>query len=300
MGTLKQLETFVEVINLGSLSAAARKEEVVPAVIGRRLDNLEKRLGVRLLIRTTRSITLTQEGSAFYEDCTRLLQDLREAESSVASGSTNATGHLHLLAPATFGRLYVAPHIASFQKIHPNLRISLDLSERVVDLAREGIDCAIRISEMEDSSMVAVRLTEIGRAVVAAPSYIGRRGAPQTPDELEHHDCLLLTGDSQSRGWGFKSEEGKVQHTKVRSVLSCNDGSVLYEWVLQGLGLALRPLWEVKKDIDEGRLIRVLDQYAPTDDPVYAVVPQRKYLPSRVRLFIEHLRNVYSKDEHWN
>lgn len=299
MGALKQLVTFTEVVNLGSLSAAARKEDVVPAVIGRRLDNLEKRLGVRLLIRTTRSITLTQEGSAFYEDCLRILQDLREAESAVASGSTSATGSLHILAPATFGRLFVAPHVADFQKLHPELRITLDLSERVVDLAREGIDCAIRISEMEDSSMVAVRLTEIGRAVVAAPSYLERRGAPRTPAELEQHDCLMLTGDSQSRGWGFNTD-GKIQHLKVRSVLACNDGSVLYDWVLRGLGLALRPLWEVKNDITEGRLTRVLGQYSLSDDPVYAVVPQRKYLPSRVRLFIEHLRNVYSQDGYWD
>lgn len=299
MGALKQLETFVSVVDLGSLSAAARKAEVVPAIIGRRLDKLEQRLSVKLLIRTTRSVTLTQEGGAFYEDCQRILQDLQKAESDVASGSAAASGHLHLLAPATYGRLFVAPHIAEFQRKHPDIRISLDLSERVVDLAREGIDCAIRISEMEDSSMVAVRLAEIGRAVVAAPSYLANRGAPETPADLEQHDCLLLTGDSQSRGWGFKSD-GKTRHMKVRSALACNDGAVLYEWVLQGLGLALRPLWEVKNDLASGRLVRVLDQYAPTDDPVYAVVPQRKYLPSRVRLFIDHLRTVYAQEGYWN
>ena len=298
MAELKQLETFVSVVNLGSLSAAARKEEVVPAVIGRRLDNLEERLGVKLLVRTTRSIALTKEGGAFFEDCQRILEDLREAELAAASGSTRASGHLHLTAPATYGRLFVAPHIAEFQRQHPDLRITLDLSDRMADLKRERIDCAIRISEMQDSSMVAVRLAQIRRVVVAAPTYVERRGVPQTPADLERHECLLLLGDSQSRGWGFKNE-GKINHMKVRSVLECNDGIVLREWALQGLGLALRPLWEVKHDLEEGKLVTVLDQYSCIDDPVYAVVAQRKFMPSRVRLFIDHLRSVYAQKGYW-
>lgn len=299
MGVLKQLETFVAVVNLGSLSAASRKEDVVPAVIGRRLDNLEHRLGVRLLVRTTRSITLTQEGIAFFEDCQRILRDLREAESSVSSGSVRASGSLHLFAPATYGRLFVAPHIADFQRQHPEVRITLDLSDRLVDLARERIDCAIRIAGMQDSSLVAVRLAEIRRVVVASPAYLEHRGIPETPADIEKHDCLSLMGDSQSRGWKFKLD-GQPLKLKVRSALECNDGKVLHEWALQGLGLAWRPLWEVKDCLAEGRLIRVLDQFSSADDPVYAVVPQRKYLPSRVRLFIEHLRNVYARKGYWD
>lgn len=298
MSELKQLETFVSVVNLGSLSAVARKEEVVPAVIGRRLNSLEHRLGVRLLIRTTRSIALTQEGNAFYENCQRILQDLREAESLVASNSARASGHLHLLAPATYGRLFVAPHIAGFLGQHPDVRITLDLSDRIVDLARERIDCAIRISDMEDSSLVAVRLAEIRRVVVASPSYLARRGAPAVPADLERHECLSLMGDSQIRGWIFKVDGQQIKH-KVRGTMECNDGTVLRQWALQGLGLAWRPFWEVKDDLAEGRLVRVLDQYSSNDDPVYAVVSQRKYLPNRVRLFIEHLRTVYAGKGYW-
>lgn len=298
MSELKQLETFVSVVNLGSLSAVARKEEVVPAVIGRRLNSLEHRLGVRLLIRTTRSIALTQEGNAFYENCQRILQDLREAESLVASNSARASGHLHLLAPATYGRLFVAPHIAGFLSQHPDVRITLDLSDRIVDLARERIDCAIRISDMEDSSLVAVRLAEIRRVVVASPSYLARRGAPAAPADLERHECLSLMGDSQIRGWIFKVDGQQIKH-KVRGTMECNDGTVLRQWALQGLGLAWRPFWEVKDDLAEGRLVRVLDQFSSNDDPVYAVVSQRKYLPNRVRLFIEHLRAVYSGKGYW-
>ncbi|MBS1170471.1 MAG: LysR family transcriptional regulator [Burkholderiaceae bacterium] len=298
MSALKQLETFVAIVSLGSMSAAARQERVVPAVIGRRLDSLEKRLGVKLLIRTTRSISLTQEGGAFYEDCQRILQDLRDAEAAVASGSTHAHGQLHLLAPATYGRLFVAPHVAEFQRLYPDIRITLDLSDRVVDLARERIDCAIRISNLEDSSLVAVRLAAMRRVLVASPAYLERRGVPETPADIDQHDCLLLMGDSQSKGWTFKVDEQVVQQ-KVRSALECNDGAILYEWALQGMGLAWRPLWEVKDALASGKLVRVLDQYASADDPVYAVVAQRKYLPSRVRLFIEHLRSVYARKGYW-
>lgn len=299
MGYFKQISTFVSVVNLGSLSAAARQEEVVPAVIGRRLDALEERLGVKLLVRTTRSIALTQEGGAFYDDSQRILQELQDAEAAVARGNTTVGGHLHLLAPATFGRRYIAPHIAAFQQQQPDLRITLDLSDRVVDLVRERIDCAIRISELEDSSMVAVRLAEIARVVVAAPAYLARRGVPQTPEDLEHHNCLLLTGDSQSRGWIFKVD-GAPLYKKVRGNLECSDGNVLHEWALGGLGVAWRPLWEVKEDLAQGRLVQLLASYTPPDDPVYAVLAQRKYMPSRVRLFIEFLRTVYAQKGYWD
>ena len=299
MSVLKQLETFVSVVNLGSLSAAARKEEVVPAIIGRRLDSLEERLGVKLLVRTTRSIALTKEGSAFYEDCQRILHDLSEAEALVASGSVNASGHLTLLAPATFGRRYIVPHIPDFQKRHPEIRITLDLSDRLVDLARERIDCAIRIAEIDNPSMVAVRIAQMRRVVVASPAYLASRGAPATPADLEHHDCLTLIDDSQVRGWTFRVNERQINQ-KVRSILECNEGGVLHEWVLQGLGIAWRPWWEVRNDVASGRLVRVLENYAASDDPVYAVVNQRKFMPSRVRLFIEHLRTAYSKKGYWD
>lgn len=298
MSVFKQMETFVSVVTLGSLSAAARHEQVVPAIIGRRLDSLEQRLGVKLLVRTTRSISLTQEGGAFFEDCQRILQDVQQAEAAVSGGTAGARGHLHILAPATYGRRHVAPHLADFQRRYPDIRIKLDLSDRPVDWARDHIDCAIRIAGMEDSSLVAVRLAAIRRVVVAAPSYLERRGTPLVPGDIDRHDCLLLMGDSQSRGWTF-SVDGQTVNMKVRSALECNDGVILYEWALQGMGLAWRPLWEVRDDLAAGRLVTVLDQYSSADDPVYAVVAQRKFLPSRVRLFIEHLRQVYARDGYW-
>lgn len=295
---LKQMETFVAVVNLGSLSAAARQEGVVAAMIGRRLDALEERLGVKLLVRTTRSVTLTQEGSAFFEDCQRILAELAEAEAAVASGSGRARGHLRLSAPAGFGRRHVAPHIASFLQAHPDLRVMLDLSDRLVDLARDRIDCAIRISDLADSSLVAVRLAENRRVVVASPAYLARYGIPHTLEDLAGHNCLSL-GESQSRGWTFKVD-GELLNLRVRGVLECNDGAVLHDWALAGLGLAWRSLWEVKDDLSDGRLVTVLERFSSPDYPVYAVVPQRRFLPGRVRLFIDYLKERYSSPGYWD
>ncbi|KMN36951.1 MULTISPECIES: LysR family transcriptional regulator [Chromobacterium] len=295
---LKQLETFVAVVTQGSLSAAARQEGVVPAIVGRRIDALEERLGVKLLTRSTRSLALTQEGAAFYEDCQRILADLADAEAAVASGSGRARGHLRVSAPAGFGRKHVAPHIAGFQLRHPDVKVTLDLSDRLVDLQRDRIDCAIRISDLADSSLVAIRLAENRRVVVAAPAYLARHGLPRRLEDLAEHNCLSL-GESQSRGWAFR-RDGEAVNLRVGGRLECNDGAVLHDWALQGLGLAWRSLWEVKDDLSDGRLVTVLDEFSTPDYPVCAVVPQRRLLPARVRHFVDYLRSVYADEAYWN
>ena len=209
MDKLKQIESFVAVATKGSLTAAANAEGVAPAVIGRRIDALESRLGVKLLVRTTRRITLTHEGSAFLEDGQRLLIDLANAEASVSAGGIKASGHLRLTAPAGFGRRHVAPLIPRFVDLHPEVSISLDLSDRVVDLVNEGFDCAVRVGDLADSSLVSVRLADNRRLLVAAPSYLKRHGTPQHPNELARHACLSLSsGASQTRGWAFQVQGG--------------------------------------------------------------------------------------------
>ena len=297
MDVLKQLQTFIQVVQAGSLSAAAREQNLVPAVIGRRLDALEERLGTRLLVRSTRRLTLTQEGSAFFEDAQRILAELEEAESAVASGASRVRGHLRISAPAGFGRRHVAPHVARFQQQHPELTITLDLSDRIVDLASERVDCAIRISDLADSSLVAVRLANNRRVVVGAPAYLAAHGIPKSPDDLARFQCLSL-GASQARGWTFRVNQQLV-NWKVNGALACNDGAVLHEWALRGYGLAWRSLWEVKDDLTEGRLVTVLDAYSSPDYPVYAVMPQRKLMPQRVRHFIDFLKETYAAPAYW-
>jgi DNA-binding transcriptional LysR family regulator len=301
---LKQLETYASVATRGSLTAAAKAEGVAPAIIGRRLDALEARLGVKLMVRTTRRITLTHEGSAFLEDCHRLLTDLANAEASVSAGGVKASGHLRITAPAGFGRRHVAPLVPHFRELHPEVTISLNLSDRVVDVAGEGYDCAVRVGDLPDSSLVSVRLAENRRLCVATPRYLQHHGTPQTPADLVRFDCLTLSSDaSQTRGWAFavpgEGGETTITHLRPGGPLDCTDGQVLHGWCLAGYGIAWRSTWEVETDIAQGRLVSVLDDFAAPPNGIFAVFPQRKHLALRVRLWIDFLKHEYARPEFW-
>jgi DNA-binding transcriptional LysR family regulator len=261
---------------------------------------------VKLLVRTTRRITLTHEGSAFLEDCQRLLADLANAEASVSAGGVKASGHLRITAPAGFGRRHVAPLVPRFREQHNDVTISLNLSDRVVDLAGEGFDCAVRVGDFPDSSLVGVRLADNRRLCVATPEYLKRHGTPQHPNDLVKFDCLTLSSDaSQTRGWAFAlPREGaagvsEVVHFKPAGPLDCSDGQVLHDWCLQGRGIAWRSTWEVEQDIAEGRLVEVLAVFAAPPNGIYAVFPQRKHLPLRVRLWIDFLKHHYAQPQFW-
>ncbi|HSI57104.1 MAG TPA: LysR family transcriptional regulator [Ideonella sp.] len=300
MDRLKQIETFVSVANKGSLTAAARAENVAPAIVGRRMDALEARLGVKLLLRTTRRITLTHEGSAFLEDCQRLLIDFNNAEASVSAGGVKASGHLRVTGPAGFGRRHVAPLVPRFLARHPDVSLSLNLSDRVVDIVNEGYDCAVRVGDLPDSSLVSVRLADNRRLCVATPAYLKRAGIPQHPSELARHECLTLSSEaSQSRGWAFEID-GELVHLRPGARLDCTDGQVLHEWCLQGLGLAWRSTWEVQADIAAGRLQSVLDGFAATPSGIYALFPSARHMPLRVRLWIDFLKHSYGDAGYWS
>jgi DNA-binding transcriptional LysR family regulator len=303
MDKLKQLESFVSVATRGSLTAAAKAEGVAPAIMGRRLDALEERLGVKLLVRTTRRLTLTHEGSAFLEDCQRLLADIANAEASVSAGGVKASGHLRITAPAGFGRRHVAPLVPRFREQHKDVTVSLNLTDRVIDLGGEGYDCAVRVGDLPDSSLVSVRLADNRRMCVATPDYLRRNGTPQHPNDLARFDCLPLSSDaSQSRGWAFKVPKGdgwEVIHLRPGGPLDCSDGQVLHEWCLQGYGIAWRSTWEVEADIASGRLVEVLADFAAPPNGIHAVFPQRKHLPVRVRLWVEFLKQHFGRPEFW-
>ena len=299
MDRLKQIESFAAVASKGSLTAAAQAEGVAPAVIGRRIDALEERLGVKLLVRTTRRLTLTHEGSAFLEDCQRILADIANAEASVTAGGVKASGHLRVTAPAGFGRRHVAPLVPKFLALHPDVSLSLNLSDRVVDIVNEGFDSAVRVGDLPDSSLVSVRLADNRRLCVAAPSYLKRAGTPTHPSELMRHECLLLSSDaSQTRGWAFRVD-GEVTHLRPGGRLDCSDGQVLHAWCLQGLGLAWRSTWEVEQQIASGELQEVLAEFAAPPNGIFAVVPQRRHLPLRVRLWIDFLKHSFGDPAYW-
>ncbi|EYC50095.1 LysR family transcriptional regulator [Hylemonella gracilis str. Niagara R] len=315
MDKLKQMESFVAVATRGSLTAAARAEGVAPAIMGRRLDALEERLGVKLLLRTTRRLSLTHEGSAFLEDCQRLLADIATAEAGVSAGGVKASGHLRVTAPAGFGRRHVAPLVPRFRELHADVTISLNLSDRVVDMAREGYDCAVRVGDLPDSSLVSVRLADNRRLCVATPEYLKRHGTPQTPQDLARFDCLVLSSEaSQTRGWAFRvpgegtqdaamengaGADGELIHYRPQGPLDCSDGQVLHDWCLAGYGIAWRSTWEVEADVSAGRLVPVLEDYAAPPNGIYVVFPQRKHLPLRLRLWLDFLKHHYGQPAFW-
>jgi DNA-binding transcriptional LysR family regulator len=300
MDKLKQIESFVSVSTKGSLTAAANAEGVAPAVIGRRIDALEQRLGVKLLVRTTRKITLTHEGSAFLEDCQRLLADFSNAEASVSAGGVKASGYLRITAPAGFGRRHVAPLVPRFLSMHPDVNVSLNLSDRVVDIVNEGVDCAVRVGDLPDSSLVSVRLADNRRMCVASPPYLKRAGTPQHPNDLMRHQCLTLSSDaSQTRGWAF-IVDGAVTHLRPGGRLDCSDGQVLHDWCLASMGVAWRSTWEVEQEIAAGQLVSVLEDFAASPNGIYAVFPHAKHLPLRVRLWIDFLKHTYGDANYWS
>ena len=207
MDKLTQIEAFVDVAEKGSLSRAALGQHITPVMLGRRIDALEKRLGVKLMHRTTRHLTLTEQGTLYLDHCRKLLADLGHADKMVSAGRHRATGHLTVSAPAAFGRKHVAPHAAGFVRAHPDVQISFNLTDRVVDLVRDGYDVGIRIGGVIDPSFVAVKLASNRRVVCGTPDYFERNGIPRTLDDLAHHNCLAfnLQGGQQRGSCGVSA-----------------------------------------------------------------------------------------------
>ena len=299
MDRFKELTTFVEVAQRGSLSAAAREEGITPAMVGRRIDQLEERLGVKLFKRSTRKVTLTPEGTTFYEDCHRILGELRGAEDALTVGAKSASGRLIITAPTAFGRKHIAPHLPTFIAEHPSLAITMHLSERLVDLKNERFDLAIRIADLKSADLIAAKLARNHRVVCGAPAYFKRAGKPKTLADLAKHNCLVTsTEDGVADLWSFQ-DKGKLATVKVGGNLQCNDGEVLTRWAIAGEGLAWRSAWEVSEEVKRGRLITALDDYAFPGNNIYAVYPERRLLPAKVRFFIEFLRKTFGDPPYW-
>lgn len=299
MDRFKQIETFVRVADSGSLAKAALAEGVSPVILGRRIDALEKRLGVKLIYRSTRRLVVSEEGSAFLERCRGLLAEWEQTENELAAGRRSVSGHLIVSAPAAFGRKHVAPLAPAFIADKPELQVSFNLTDRVVDLVREGYDMSIRIGGTVDPSFVAVKLATNRRVVCGTPAYFAKYGRPGTLEDLARHNCLAFNlQGGQNRGWFFQ-RGGKVVSMRVGGRLDCNDGELLYRWVCEGLGLGWRSTWEVAQQLARGELETVLDEYALPDYDILAVYPQQRYVPAKVRYFIDYLKQVYARPGYW-
>ncbi len=299
MDKLKQIEAFVAATDGGSLAKAALKAQVTPVMIGRRIDALERRLGVRLLHRSTRRLALTEEGATYLEQCRRLLADLDHVESLLGGGRHRATGHLVVSAPAAFGRKHVAPHARSFIAQNPEVRASFGLTDQVIDLVRLGFDMGVRIGGAIDPNFVAIKLAANRRVVCATPGYLAGHGVPRTLDDLARHNCLAfnLQGGQQG-GWHFRSGD-KTVVVRVSGDLESNDTELLYRWTCEGHGLSWRSTWEIQRELAHGELVTVLDEFALSAYDIVAVYPQQRHVPAKVRFFIEHLKAVWSEPGYW-
>lgn len=300
MDRITDLQLFLRVLDLGSISAAARSLDLSVGVASQRLKRLERALGVKLLHRSTRQLHATPEGIALAEQGRSLIEDLEALTSSLRQAGKDVAGTLRVTVPAAFGRQYISPLLPQFLHRYPSLRVSIDMSDTLVDLVGEGFDLAIRIGQLEDSSLVARRLAANRRVLCAAPSYLKRRGTPQHPQELAEHDCLLMLGPKGPRDqWTLTAPDGTVASMRVRGRLESNMGEAIREAALAGLGISLHSLWHVCDDLRNGRLVLVLPDYRLADSAIYAVMPPRRMVLPRVRAFIDFVSEQLHPSPPW-
>jgi DNA-binding transcriptional LysR family regulator len=297
INNLPSLRTFVRVVATGSLSAAARDMDLSVAMVSKRLTQLEEELGLRLLQRTTRKQVLTEEGALFHAEALRILAAIEQAE-AVISGRTHAVeGTIRLSAPVEFGRQWVAPALAAFQKKHPKLRVQLELSDVLVDLLDANVDLAIRFGTLADSSLIASPLAPNFRVLCASAAYLKRCGTPRHPRELAHHACILI-GHHARAAWAFEGDE--PLSVEVVGTFVTNDGSAAHALALEGVGIVRKSIWDVGDDLAEGRLKQVLPAFVMPATPLNALYPSGRLLAPRVRALIDFLGARLRKAWRWD
>jgi len=283
MDRFETITAFVAVCDAGSLTGAARKLGLSPSVMSRHIAALEARLGTRLFHRTTRSISLTDAGGRFLARARRVLADLEEAEAAAQDEKAGPRGRLSVTAPVIFGRLHVAPMLARFVERYPQVTIDLTLSDRFVNLVEEGLDLAVRIGHLPDSQLIARRLGETRRALVASPVYLARAGIPLHPDELMKFSIVAFAPAAQPHHWSF----AKDLEVRVEPRFIVNNGDAAISWALGGAGIARVLYYQVRDAIKDGRLVEVLQGFAPEPMPIHALYPTARLLPGKVRAFLD-------------
>lgn len=300
MDRFDSLHTFVAVVEAGSFSAAAVRLDHAKSAVSRQVAALEAHLGAQLLNRTTRRLSLTEAGREFYERAQRILTDLAEAEQSVAAEQTALRGRLRLAAPLSFGLQHLAPALDEFLAQHPELVLDLDLDDRRVNLVEEGFDLALRIGELADSTLVARPLVPIRMVLCASPDYLRRHGTPQTPADLAFHAGLVYGNIPEAQQWRFLDAAGKSHSVKVPARLRANNGDVLVQAALAGLGVVVSPSFIAHRALAAGELVSLLPAYQAPGTTAYAVYPSRRHLPQRVRALIEFLVQRFGTTPYWD
>jgi DNA-binding transcriptional LysR family regulator len=287
--SFSELEFFVLLNRLGSLSAAARALDITPPAATMRLAAMEKRIGVRLLNRSTRKISLTPEGEIYLQYATRLIDELRELDEIVSGNGHAPRGRLSVNAPLGFGRTVIAPLVSSFTARHPDVEVQLEVTDRPIDLIERGFDLAVRFGELPDNRINARRIMSNRRFLCASPAYLEKHGMPKKLEDLKKHRCIVHRQNDDAYGvWRFLID-GRAEIVKVHGSLSSNDGDIVQGWALDGQGIVIRSEWDVTKHLESGRLRRLLPEFTLPSADLYAYYPSKKNLPTRVRTFINFL-----------
>ncbi|ATJ82002.1 LysR family transcriptional regulator [Halomonas beimenensis] len=296
MDKLQAMRIFRRVAELGGFAVAARDLDLAPASVSKHVAHLEQALGVKLIHRTTRRMTLTDVGAVYLERIRYLLDELEETECAISGLYTEPRGLLRVNAPMSFGLLQIAHALPSFMERYPDIQIDVSFSDRVVDLIEEGVDVALRIrTHLEDSSQIARRLAPVRRVLCAAPSYLARAGEPHSVKELQQHDCLIYKLSASPRRWNLGGEE-----ISVDGRMYADNSLVLREALLAGHGIALIPTFMVGEDLRAGRLLRLLPDLEPEGHHLFAVYPPGRQLSAKVRLFVDYLNDWVGSPPRWD
>jgi DNA-binding transcriptional LysR family regulator len=298
MNRFEDIQTFVKVVEAQGFTQAARELGVSKSVVSRRIGDLEDRLGARLLNRTTRRLSPTELGQAFYDRCARIAADVEEAEAAVANLQTAPRGTLRLTAPASLGRGYLAQNLTQFMSLYPDILVDVLLSDRVVDLVEEGLDVAIRVGQLRDSSLVARKLGQTTVVVVGSPAYLDRYGTPTELGHLAEHDCLVYTGTGPSEAWRYAGPDGP-RAVRVRARMLSNDGQLLCEAAVCGHGLTFLPSFLVAEAVRDGHLRVVLKDTVQNPLGIYAIYPHSRHLTPKVRALVDFLRQSFGTEPPW-
>lgn len=293
------LDVFVQVIDAGNFSAAARRLGMTPSAVSKQIGALENRLGARLLNRTTRRLSLTDTGAALLDRARPALRALQEAEDAVAALYAAPRGRLRVNMPASFGEAHVAPVLPGFLKRFPEVTLEVGQTDRFVDLVAEGVDVAIRVAELRDSSLIARRLAPLRRVICAAPAYLERHGAPEWPEDLTAHNCLTFVERTHQIGWQFQ-EAGKRRTVPVSGTLTTNSFRTLSGAAVEGIGIANLSNYRIVEELKDGRLVALLTRYEVEPSSVYAVYPANRHLSPTVRAFIDYLVETIGQPSFWS
>ena len=301
MENLESLRAFVRVVEVGSFSAAGRQLDMAPSSVSRQINEIENQLTARLFHRTTRKLSLTEAGQIYYERVVTILQELDEARLAVSHNNDAPSGIIRITAPTGLCRRHIVPAIAAYQELYPGVKVIIQVSDQYIDIVDEGMDLAIRVGQLSDSSLVAKKIADARIVICASPKYIKENGAPKVPENLLGHRCINLGSHYRSYVWKFKSNQGN-KPIKVSGSVVVDDGEALVAAAIAGLGIISVPHWIVGGELKQGILKEILKKHpiTPNESPIYAVYPHQSHLPPKVRTFIDFLVNRFRKECRWD